>query len=197
MPQAYCSACGPWFVVFFFNYNKCGHFTSTLVNRREKSILRMCSKLRVLILKRNIVQMASLILLSFFLLMGSWTCICHSVSAHNFVTIPQRCLQCHASCDGEISLYLWESSVSMPLKYSSLLSSGTTPTFDLFLKGNSKMITVDMDLLGLVGLLVETVFQKAPLRGLSPCYPSILDTDSSALLGHLKVAPFEPSSCIH
>lgn len=55
---------------------------------------------------------------------------------------------------------------------------------------------VEVNLLGLVGPLVETVHQKAQ-RGLSPCYPVIPYAYLSALLGYIKVAPFEPSNCIY
>lgn len=54
-----------------------------------------------------------------------------------------------------------------------------------------------MELLGLLGLLFETVYLKAPPRGLSPCHPSVLITYLSALLGHRKGTPFGPSNCIY
>lgn len=44
--QAHFSACGPHFS--FLNSEECVPFTSTLVNKREENILRMCSNLRIL-----------------------------------------------------------------------------------------------------------------------------------------------------
>ena len=51
----------------------------------------------------------------------------------------------------------------MPLKYCYSLFSGAAPTFYLVVKG--KIVTMEVDLLGLVGLLVETVVKKAPTKG--------------------------------
>ena len=83
----------------------------------------------------------------------------------------------------------------MPLKYCYSLFSGAAPTFYLVVKG--KIVTMEVDLLGHVGLLVETVVKKAPPRGPSPCFPSILNASLPSLLGHVKVAPLEPSNCIY
>ena len=83
----------------------------------------------------------------------------------------------------------------MPLKYCYSLFSGAAPTSYLVVKG--KIVTMEVDLLGHVGLLVETVVKKAPPRGPSPCFPSILNASLPSLLGHVKVAPLEPSNCIY
>jgi hypothetical protein len=57
------------------------------------------------------------------------------------------------------------------------------------------MMIVEMGLLGLLDLLVKA-FQKSPTNRHVTFYPSILIAYLSAHLGHIKVAPFEPSICM-
>lgn len=106
---------------------------------------------------------------------------------------PALSPQHHARLDGEVSRCLWESCLSLSAPKILWTTFLWNPSH-LVLKGNSRMVMGHGSVMSSWSLGWNW-FWKSPTKG-SITLLSTLITYLSALLGHRKVTPFEPSNCI-